>query len=555
MLVSHFSYSDSALPVADHIFDQYSTNDDDGVKSCSNQIVKDMFTEINNVLNTGNLLDTSVGNFANLCSDFADKFDFDIDNCPNHANTNQVDTDGDGDGDNCDDDIDGDNILNNLDIYVRTPTAIPTTQDPDGDGVNTFSATNPYLGWYVQVNADMVDEFTPCPTDSAAGACETLDLFYDGGFHTLDVDLNDNCPEISNPDQADTDEDNVGDACDGNGDADSILDVLDNCPQVDNEDQADTDGDDVGDVCDDDDDDGILDIYDLCLDFDNSTPIQHPSTLEFIDCNGDADNDGEGNCCDYSNGYLDAAGNAVLDILAMPGCQTFGAINYDSTANVDSLPSDVIGQCFFEVYANGCEFLRLDSTDFSESTLTAAQLIALHPDDSASNMGIFEKEINPGTCTGVVAMWLEEVDEDTINVLYRSSESFSGMDFKLTHSSTDPELFSKVQLLDDDQDNISWSILQMSNNGEIFTIGHEDDGLGNADSITTISADYSDAILFSINDANNEIDENLINTISMTADLTVTDADGLNTLNNAIEYADDDLGKFTSFLGEDDIFI
>jgi hypothetical protein len=49
-------------------------------------------------------------------------------------------------------------------------------------------------------------------------------------------DDDDNCPDISNSDQANSDSDSHGDACD-------------NCPNVDNEDQADNDGDGVGDAC------------------------------------------------------------------------------------------------------------------------------------------------------------------------------------------------------------------------------------------------------------------------------------------------------------------
>ena len=55
-------------------------------------------------------------------------------------------------------------------------------------------------------------------------------------------DNQDNCPQIVNADQRDTDKDGDGDACDPDDDNDGVIDEHDNCPIVLNPEQTDTNG-------------------------------------------------------------------------------------------------------------------------------------------------------------------------------------------------------------------------------------------------------------------------------------------------------------------------
>jgi len=59
----------------------------------------------------------------------------------------------------------------------------------------------------------------------------------------------DNCPNVANTNQLNTDSDSQGDACDNDDDNDSINDNLDNCRLVQNTDQLDTNGNGIGDAC------------------------------------------------------------------------------------------------------------------------------------------------------------------------------------------------------------------------------------------------------------------------------------------------------------------
>ncbi len=82
-----------------------------------------------------------------------------------------------------------------------------------------------------------------------------LSLSQNSSFVPADTDSDkipnsrDNCPNVSNPDQADLDKNGLGDVCD-DYDHDGVINSKDNCPNIPNINQKDTDGDSVGDSCD-----------------------------------------------------------------------------------------------------------------------------------------------------------------------------------------------------------------------------------------------------------------------------------------------------------------
>jgi hypothetical protein len=173
--------------------------------------------------------DTSVNNGSTDSDD--DTIIDTADNCPDAANTDQLDTDGNGIGDACD--TAEDNAVPDNSSQIPQPEPII---DTDNDSI-----------------PDNVD----------------------------------NCPLISNSDQINSDDDLQGNACDENDDNDMFADQTDNCPTIVNEDQTDTDGDLIGNSCDPDvDGDGAVSTED-CNDLDPSRIDASPEILNDYDddCN------------------------------------------------------------------------------------------------------------------------------------------------------------------------------------------------------------------------------------------------------------------------------
>lgn len=149
-------------------------------------------------------------------------------------------------------------------------------RDVDGDGVPTSSDNCAEVA-----NAEQLDS----DGDGTGDACDPTpngdDTDGDGVPDSVD-----NCAGVANAGQHDADRDGTGDACDSDIDNDGVQNSVDNCPSYANPSQDDNDGDGIGNFCDYDlDNDGIENMADNCA-------------VGFNPDQADRDGDGTGDLCD-----------------------------------------------------------------------------------------------------------------------------------------------------------------------------------------------------------------------------------------------------------------
>tara|TARA_R110001592_G_scaffold66438_15_gene204063 strand:+ start:2278 stop:3990 length:1713 start_codon:yes stop_codon:yes gene_type:complete len=172
-----------------------------------------------------------------------------VDNCPNTANQGQADFDEDGVGNACDSDDDNDGVADSQDAF---PLNAAEDTDSDQDGVG---------------------------------------------------DNGDNCPAVANANQADQDQDGVGNACDVDDDNDGVDDEIDAFP-LDASETIDTDSDGIGNNADTDDDgDGVNDDAD-------AFPLD---STESVDADGDGVGDNSDAFPDNGDETVDTDSDGVGD--------------------------------------------------------------------------------------------------------------------------------------------------------------------------------------------------------------------------------------------------
>jgi alpha-tubulin suppressor-like RCC1 family protein len=316
------------------------------------------------------------------------------------------------------------------DFDVYSP---PIDCDFDGDGVSYVDDNCPSLSNPDQADADdnKIGDACDGPCSSAGGDSD------DDGVCTSA----DNCPIIANPLQINTDGDLFGDECDGDDDGDGVIDDLDNCPLDVNADQLDIDNDGIGNVCDaDSDDDGILNYEDLC-------PLNSDPTLP----QPDSDADGIGNACDDcpDDSDNDIDNDSFCDGAEFLPPKTGADDNCPAIAN-DQTDSDSDG------IGDACDYCPNDSDNDKDNDFICAGTGFLAP-----------KTGDGDNCPDFASANLDDLDGDGIGDVCDPDIDNDGVDNSLDSDPTIPTLCGD-QSDNDGCDDCSSGTFAPANDGDDF---------------------------------------------------------------------------------------
>jgi len=199
------------------------------------------------------------------------------------------------------------------------------------------------------------------------------------------LDGDDNCVEVANTPQTNSDGDSLGDACDNcpaslnedqaNADGDVRGDLCDNCVNVANDDQADANGDGTGDLCADDDGDGLTGQEEADLGTDPTNPDtdgdglmdgdEGPIGLDPLDPDWDDDLVFDGaDVCPFTPDPLqeDADGDGVGDACEPGARDVLLYIRKAAGSRLNAQWTDAAGAAGHDLYTHTLDQLWLDSS-------------------------------------------------------------------------------------------------------------------------------------------------------------------------------------------------